>query len=216
MKALVLVFLVLGFCAGAYRLANQGPAAAIGAVNTNDVQGLRRCLDRGASVEMRNALGQSLIGIAVLNGNRNAVELLLKHGANPNSRDCTGCSALHFAMVVPDGLPLAQLLVRHGANVNVSTNNGLTPLHLAAMQRTSDALTWLLNCGAYPNARSDRGETPLQVAICAESVPSVKRLLKGGADDEAADNAGITPLQEARHVGNRQINALLLNAQTGG
>lgn len=213
MKALALVFLVLGLCAGACRLANPGPANTIQAVDANDDQGLRRCLDHGASVEVRNALGQSLVGIAVLNGNRNALELLLKRGADPNSRDCTGCSALHFAMMVPDGLPLAQLLVRHGANVNASNNNGLTPLHLAAMQRTSDALTWLLNCGARPNARSNRGETPLEVAICAESVPSVKGLLEGGADDEVADNAGITPLQEATHVGNRQINALLLDAQ---
>ncbi|HVX01302.1 MAG TPA: ankyrin repeat domain-containing protein, partial [Candidatus Babeliaceae bacterium] len=64
------------------------------------------------------------------------VKLLLLKGANPNSYDKTGRSALHHAVnKSPD---IVELLLHHGANPNAQDKKGVTPLSYAAEWEGSD------------------------------------------------------------------------------
>jgi ankyrin repeat protein len=64
--------------------------------------------------------------------------LLLKNGADPNSRDCVGRTPLHRVsqggqlVMARSSLEIARLLVNSGANVNVTDNDDWTPLQAAA------------------------------------------------------------------------------------
>jgi ankyrin repeat protein len=90
--------------------------------------------------------GESLLMSAVGNsfyetpeGNLAAAKLLLAHGANPNTKDREGNTALHWAVGLGGledwtiSLPkreLVELLLEHHTNPNVRDNDGKTPLDL--------------------------------------------------------------------------------------
>ena len=57
-----------------------------------------------------------------------AVEILLKHGANPNVRDSRGSTPLYYAVWGSDFGKKIELLLDHRADPNVRNNDGDTPL----------------------------------------------------------------------------------------
>jgi len=59
------------------------------------------------------------------------VELLLKFGANINSIDCVGQTALHRC-AQNNNPQICQLLLRHGADPNISSLHGYTPLQMGS------------------------------------------------------------------------------------
>lgn len=90
------------------------------------------------------------------------VELLLEHGADPNSRDGIGLTALYVAS--KRGVPsvVIAMLLRHGADVYTKDPNGRGVLHHLARHKGSVAAAQkLLSRGLDPNARNNEGITPL-------------------------------------------------------
>ena len=101
-------------------------------------------LDRGARVTLREA---ALIGDVYL------AEELLKQGADPNERDISGRTPLHYAFWAPEGgwrcrVEVAELLLKHGADPNARDKDGKTPLHYAARHCGYYAVALLLRHGA--------------------------------------------------------------------
>src|SRR5690349_1389440 len=78
------------------------------------------------------AAGAASLTVAAEQGNRSAVESLIRQGVNVNQADGDGVTALHWAANHSD-LALVKELLAHGANVNARTKlGGYAPLHLAA------------------------------------------------------------------------------------
>ena len=78
--------------------------------------------------------------------------LLLKNGADPNSRDDVGRAPLHRVsqggqlVMAQSSLEIARLLVNSGANVNVTDSECWTPLHAAARsgyREIAELLSWI-------------------------------------------------------------------------
>ena len=140
----------------------------------------------------------------------------LKEGLDPNARDQSGDTPLHYAATdpFPDGPGVVRLLVSAGARCDARSNDGDTPLHVAAgtgttSKRSSHAqavetVRLLLNCGADPNRRNNDGNTPLHTAFTGTDIPTsslgagdfgvIGALLRGGAKPNAKNNDGDTPL----------------------
>jgi hypothetical protein len=59
-----------------------------------------------------------------------AIEVLLKHGVNPNARDEEGDTALYWAAQERAGPKVFELLLDHKADPNVKNNYGKTPLDM--------------------------------------------------------------------------------------
>lgn len=70
---------------------------------------------------------------AVINNRLDRIEQLLKQGADPNMRDTSGSTPLHWACRNGQ-LEIARLLVKKGADVNAQRDDGKTPLHLAILR----------------------------------------------------------------------------------
>ncbi|KAL3928092.1 MAG: hypothetical protein SGPRY_002540 [Prymnesium sp.] len=81
------------------------------------------------------------------------VSALLRHGADPDSIEERGVSALEVA-VAKDALTILSLLLSAGASVNRPTSDtaALTPLHLCASTTSSRCTLLLLRASASPSA----------------------------------------------------------------
>ena len=75
------------------------------------------------------------------------VQLLLKHGANPNARSRLK-TPLHLASMNADLLDVSRLLLEHGADLDAKDEGGKTPLQLS-LENGHDELTRLFS--EYPN-----------------------------------------------------------------
>ena len=97
------------------------------------------------------------------NGNKEAVEILLKYGADvESSKD--GFSPFWIACL-NGHLAIAKLLKEYGADINhADVNEELTPLHAACLSGHVSIVTFLLACRAKPDEKDYDEETPFMVA----------------------------------------------------
>ena len=86
----------------------------------------------------------------------------LKSGANPNSKDEKGVTALMYAAAYSAGEGLEALL-EAGADVNQASDAGSTPLMTAIADPVK--VRMLVNRGANVNATAASGNTPLVRAL---------------------------------------------------
>jgi len=98
----------------------------INAVWKGDADRVREALRLGADPDHGNALI-----IAVRNGHREVVDVLVRAGATLDARDDRGATALHWASAKGD-VELVRRLVEAGADVNAKDSMGYTPAQVAA------------------------------------------------------------------------------------
>jgi ankyrin repeat protein len=149
--------------------------------------------------------------------------MLLNRNANPNARDGSGKTALHYAF---SGSSVA-LLLRRGADLNLADNFGSlelveallnkgasaslsapplgTPFHMLSLvperrsEHFSTIATLLVRKGADVNAINDTGRPPLMLAPhqCNRSEEDLRILMDLGAKPNTVDPTGATLLHYA-------------------
>ena len=77
---------------------------------------------------------------AAKNGDKEALRTLLQKGANANTPEGDGSTALHWASY-RDDIETADLLIRAGAKVNAANDLGVTPLWTASRPTWSRSST---------------------------------------------------------------------------
>jgi len=102
---------------------------------------LEALLDAGAKVDpvTKDESNWTPLGAAARNNNAAALEILLKHGANPNVRSANGITPLHFASYGPADGKVFELLLAAKADPNVRNSSGETPLDLLKRSTTQKA-----------------------------------------------------------------------------
>jgi uncharacterized protein len=123
---------------------------------------------------------------------------LLKHGANPNSRNNFGKTVLDLAIIwcLPDTV---KLLVEYGVDVNSGDRQGITPLMKTVILGIKDARSmadklqiseYILDSGADINARTVDGTTALMYAVKNCRLEMMEWLLARGASLSITDSRG--------------------------
>ncbi len=141
------------------------------------------------------AAGPSSISDAAMRGDRASVLALIKQGADVNSPQGDGVTALHWAARSADA-DLVKALVAAGANANARTEFGAyTPLHLAAERGAAPIVSALVAAGTPVDAKTSTGATPLMFAAGSGDTASIAALLDAGANVNAEETDRLqTPL----------------------
>jgi len=228
-------------------------------------------ITNGADVNAENIKGEAPLQFAADNGHKEIVELLiangaeissihtavrigdltkvkafLEKGADVNSKDASGQTALHIAALAGHK-EIVELLLANGADVDigeryynriaaefamnkghdeivkllVSKGSNISALHLAIYLKDKAEARRLIEAGADVNKRTPYGFTPLERAVSAGFKDIVELLIAKGADVNSRDNWDWTPLHSAVY-GHDEIVELLIakganvNAKDGG
>jgi len=173
-----------------------------------DAEGVKLLIAHGAGINARcDDYDMTPIQVAVSQGNRRAVELLIDAGAD---------AGLHAAASVGHIVKVKQL-IEAGANLNARDEGGRTPMFLAVVGGYTDVVEALAKGGADPNAgcydiydgRST--QTPLREAIQSDDLDMARLLIACGASIHAQRGREETPLHLAANSGNASMVELLLS-----
>jgi ankyrin repeat protein len=128
------------------------------------------------------AAGSPELLIAIRNGEYSQVQKLLRAGADVNTADIDGTTALMHSVIESD-VKMMTLLIERGANVNAKNALDSTALMYAATNLAKTRL--LLDAGADVKAKGKLGATPMNVAVTAfGSTPVLRLLTAKGAEPE--------------------------------
>jgi len=151
---------------------------------------------------------------AARRGDIETVRQLLRKGADVNTAQGDGMTALHWAAERGD-VELTEVLIYSGANVDAGTRIGrYTPLHLASRAGHVETAKALLKAKANPvAATTNSGVTPLHLAAASGNPAVVTALLQSGADVNAREASwGQTPLIFAAAGDRVEVIKVLLEA----
>lgn len=145
----------------------------------------------------RNNQGPIALNLACDYNHVKIVQLLVQHGANVNTIDHLGKSALHFAIRHLDNNEMVTFLIeKGGADIDLRYWKYGTPLHFAIQFRSMDFVLFLIeSCGTNVEATDIDGWTALHHAVDIGNITLAQYLVKtANANVEAVDNLGHTPL----------------------
>jgi ankyrin repeat protein len=158
------------------------------------------------------------LAVAAMRQDLAAVRTLLAGGADPNTPQGDGMTALHWAAERGQA-DIAAALLGAGARLTAVTRLGAyTPLHLAARRGHDAVALRLIAAGAEVSAVATTGVTPLHLAAGAGTRVSIEALLaKGAAVDAREPQWGQTPLMFAAAAGRTEaVKALVAHGADPG
>lgn len=164
-------------------------------------------LVNGANIEVKFN-GRTLLHMACERGNLKIVKSLLKKGADIESKNCGGCTPLHWACNFFNFhlryVQVVKFLLGKGANIDSKDARGCTPLHMAILAKNLELVDLLLEQGADTELKSNYGLTPLHLAIHSR-LKIIELLLEQGSNTECKDDYGRTPLYWANSIGYSEV-----------
>ncbi|XP_059055233.1 protein phosphatase 1 regulatory subunit 12A-like isoform X5 [Achroia grisella] len=137
---------------------------------------------------------------ACTSGDKDEVQRLLKMGADINTANVDGLTALHQACI-DDNLDMVEFLISHGADVNRRDNEGWTPLHATASCGFLSIARYLLENGADVAAVNYDGELPVDLVDIEAMDELLQKIIdEKGIDCEKSRNAEVdTLLSDAKN-----------------
>ncbi|NQU11507.1 ankyrin repeat domain-containing protein [bacterium] len=167
----------------------------------------------GADVNRRQPTGlhNTVLMIAIENGQLDAVKLLVLHGAAVESVNQLRNTPLILATIHGE-VAILKFLREHGADVNADGQYAFTPLMHAANQSQLLAAQYLVEAGADVNRTQSDGTSALMVAAQFASPEMVQFLVDHGANVNATGQFGRTAMSWASYRNRLEIMNILRKA----
>ncbi|RMJ01462.1 hypothetical protein CDV36_015794, partial [Fusarium kuroshium] len=143
-------------------------------------------------VNISNGQGQTPLHLATLEGRIAATRKLMSLGAQVESVDDKGWSALHYAANCRDvELGLVSLILKTKKDaINMAEKSEKTPLHMAATAGNTSAAMLLVSEGAELSAREKGKNTPLWLALRNNQKETIDGLLSCDGAVDTSNQAG--------------------------
>ncbi|MEM1211738.1 MAG: ankyrin repeat domain-containing protein [Planctomycetota bacterium] len=192
-----------------------GNTPLMAAAEAGNVPAIRMLIEAGMAVDGTSPrLERTPLFLAVMKKRRAAIEVLIEAGADVNTQDQYGTSAL--ATAARQGDPqIVRLLIEAGARLDVADSDGRTVMMRALEDVEPVTLGVLMELGGADQLEAL--ESPLIAAVLRRDHEAAKRLLDGGADPDMLirfrpDDSGQTALLLAASLGDAAAVELLLTA----
>ena len=176
----------------------KGPLLPLAqAIEDDDRRALEERLTQASGKEHQNdeQEGMTLLLYTMMNRRKEAMQVLLKHGVNPNQNTLLGENKLQVqpvgAAAVGEDVDLLKILLDHGGDPN-SRYNDEPALFAAAAADRYDQMRLLLARGADINAAAPDGRTAVIALADHAQFDQVVYLITKGADINKADEYGAT------------------------
>jgi ankyrin repeat protein len=169
--------------------------------------GTRALIKGGADIDLPNPDGMTPLMMATDNSHFEVARYLLDHGANPNTWDWWGRTALYVVVNMRGG-PDSNPAPRPPSSldlVNALLNAGVNPNHQLNMLQPSRNG----NSGRFKDDLLNTGATPLLRAVQTFDNDVVKTLLDHRALVDLPNAMGVTPLMAAAGIGTRTAAGVL-------
>ena len=191
----------------------QGYDALVNAAYSRDVRHnpqlievLKLLIANGVPLRGMTTFSESAVRVLSRIGRFDAVQMLLKAGANP---DDIGFTKLIETVAFGTLADLA-MVVKSGADLEERDYWKRTPWLVAIQTGEISKASFLLEHGSDRNARGRCGKPPLFYAIENGHVPMLRWLLEIGADIEQEDDFGCSALKTSAEYCNSEIVDLLV------
>jgi|GEM_PF-2193691 len=178
----------------------------VDAIKHNNIE-LMQDLIRHANIHQVTH-GQTPLHIAAIEGQLDAVKILIGAGADIDARNAQGVTPLQLAAHHQRPLDMIQFLLTC-AQQDIQ-HYGRYPLHEAIYHGLPTVVKPLLEAGIKANDSDSHGHTPLFTAAGKNQLPIVAQLIAAQGKVNQANEHGSTPLQVAALTGNLEIAKLLL------
>lgn len=167
-------------------------------------------LKEGKSPNITLGNGWTPLMIAVAEGHKDVVRLLIERGANVNARNKLGRTPIMFAARY-GYTEIVQLLADAGAELNAIASD-MTPLMAASMEGHTETVKKLISLGADVNVLNSVNDDALQLAVEKAHHDVAKTLLENEALPNRQNTNGVHPLQMAIFKrDDTMVNILLQN-----
>ena len=170
------------------------------AVKSGEVTLVKRLLEIGCNVEIKNEMNQTPLHLASGNGHFQIVKLLLDYNAELNNEDIFYETALENA-AINGNLSIVDLLLATALPANI---------HKASIDGNTEDFVVIMNSNIAINIDEINQKKTLLVAVKNQNVTIVRGLLKMNVDVNIQDEDGLTPLHQAAEDGSLTIVADLL------
>lgn len=169
-------------------------------------QGVVQYLLQSGHVDLmrQDLLGQTPLSHAAKAEHVPAMALLLRRGANSESRDKDGRTALSLAAGAGHHQAVVELANKK-ANILSEDDAGRQPIHWACKSGNVDTIAFLIEQGADVAARDKSRSTPLSWAASAGNLGAVELLLGQGAAIDTKDGEDRTPISLAAGNGHLDV-----------
>jgi ankyrin repeat protein len=149
------------------------------ALRNGDRQAFARLVgEDGAAVNLKGVGGSTPLMYAALYGDAASVRQLMEAGADANTANDVGATALMWAIDDPDK---TLLLLGHGADPNATSAENQTPFSIALASKAPAAVVkLLLEHGANTEVKGSRGRNPFTAAGDNEAV--LRTLVEHGVE----------------------------------
>ena len=146
---------------------------------------------------------------AASDGDKKAIQALLKEGIDVNFRDWDQMTAL-LPVSAAGNLDLVKFLVKEGIDVNAHDKDGITALMEASIMGHLKVVEFLVDSGAEVEGKAKSGVTPLWLAASQGKSDVMKYLLSKGADASNTRSDGLSAVMSASAGGHMDAAKLLL------
>jgi len=180
------------------------------AVKEGQTNTVKRLLEKGVNVDLKDKDGDTLLISAIRRGHLDVAKVLIDSGADLEYHEKRNSWTPLIIAASWGYIDIVNKLIEHKADLNSQGQNGDTAMYVAC-ETKYDVIKLLLENGADPNISTKLGSTALMTAAFYNKPKTVKLLLDYGANPDSREYRGQTALMRATELyGNPDILRLLL------
>ncbi|EAY02659.1 hypothetical protein TVAG_253100 [Trichomonas vaginalis G3] len=164
----------------------------IKSIFTNQIELSRYLISHGANVNIKDFSGQSALHYAVRSPiySKDAIQVLIENGADINSQNSHGDTALMLSLQQQKLYLLKMLLDYNKYNFGLFDQSGMNIIDKASFLGNNEAIELLLDHGCDVNLKNNDGYIPLSYALLGKQYEAAKLLLSKGADPSNINSKG--------------------------